>query len=141
MGDSVREQSDDDQEPREELLVEYQEETQLEIQHIKLEAVTPAQKMAYIHGAATNMTVFIENAQHPLIIESGAHFSIVPKDYLDSHFPNLEKQLFPNRTKFMKNESGKMTSIGKIFKEITIPHRKGNIRLNPEFFVLDDAHI
>ncbi|MBW0468104.1 hypothetical protein O181_007819 [Austropuccinia psidii MF-1] len=34
-----------------------------------------------------------------------------------------------------------MTSIGTIIKEIIIPHRKGNIRLNPEFIVLDDAHI
>ncbi|MBW0581875.1 hypothetical protein O181_121590 [Austropuccinia psidii MF-1] len=34
-----------------------------------------------------------------------------------------------------------MTSIGKIIKEIIIPHRKGNIRLNPEFVVLEDAHI
>ncbi|MBW0586882.1 hypothetical protein O181_126597 [Austropuccinia psidii MF-1] len=34
-----------------------------------------------------------------------------------------------------------MTSIGTIIKEIVIPHRKGNIRLNPEFVVLDDSHI
>ncbi|MBW0495735.1 hypothetical protein O181_035450 [Austropuccinia psidii MF-1] len=34
-----------------------------------------------------------------------------------------------------------MTSIGTIEKEIIIPHRKGNIRLNPEFVVLEDAHI
>ncbi|MBW0485604.1 hypothetical protein O181_025319 [Austropuccinia psidii MF-1] len=34
-----------------------------------------------------------------------------------------------------------MISIGKIIKEIILPHRKGNIRLNPEFVVLDDAHI
>ncbi|MBW0541720.1 hypothetical protein O181_081435 [Austropuccinia psidii MF-1] len=34
-----------------------------------------------------------------------------------------------------------MTSIGKIIKEIIIPHRKCNIRLNPEFVVLEDAHI
>ncbi|MBW0552324.1 hypothetical protein O181_092039 [Austropuccinia psidii MF-1] len=34
-----------------------------------------------------------------------------------------------------------MTFIGTIIKEIIIPHRKGNIRLNPEFVVLDDAHI
>ncbi|MBW0495998.1 hypothetical protein O181_035713 [Austropuccinia psidii MF-1] len=34
-----------------------------------------------------------------------------------------------------------MTSIGTIIKEIIIPHRKGNIRLNIEFVVLDDAHI
>ncbi|MBW0489736.1 hypothetical protein O181_029451 [Austropuccinia psidii MF-1] len=33
-----------------------------------------------------------------------------------------------------------MTSIGKIIKEIIITHKKGNIRLNPEFVVLDDAH-
>ncbi|MBW0546626.1 hypothetical protein O181_086341 [Austropuccinia psidii MF-1] len=34
-----------------------------------------------------------------------------------------------------------MTSIGTIIKEIIIPHRKGNIRLNPEFVVLDNPHI
>ncbi|MBW0587727.1 hypothetical protein O181_127442 [Austropuccinia psidii MF-1] len=34
-----------------------------------------------------------------------------------------------------------MTSIGAIIKERIIPHRRGNIRLNPEFVVLDDSHI
>ncbi|MBW0484627.1 hypothetical protein O181_024342 [Austropuccinia psidii MF-1] len=34
-----------------------------------------------------------------------------------------------------------MTSIGTIIKEINKPHRIGNIRLNPEFVVLYDAHI
>ncbi|MBW0504263.1 hypothetical protein O181_043978 [Austropuccinia psidii MF-1] len=34
-----------------------------------------------------------------------------------------------------------MTSIGTIIKEIIIPHRKGNIRLNPELFVLENAQI
>ncbi|MBW0517811.1 hypothetical protein O181_057526 [Austropuccinia psidii MF-1] len=75
MGDAIREQSHDDQNPRAEFLVEYQEETQLEIQEIQLEAampqdtsnknlckhrkysqtflVTPAKGMAYIHGTAT----------------------------------------------------------------------------------------
>ncbi|MBW0548643.1 hypothetical protein O181_088358 [Austropuccinia psidii MF-1] len=34
-----------------------------------------------------------------------------------------------------------MTSIGTIIKEIIISRREGNIRLNPEFVVLEDAHI
>ncbi|MBW0463553.1 hypothetical protein O181_003268 [Austropuccinia psidii MF-1] len=34
-----------------------------------------------------------------------------------------------------------MTSIATTIKETPIPHRKGNIRLNPDFLVLDDAHI
>ncbi|MBW0489790.1 hypothetical protein O181_029505 [Austropuccinia psidii MF-1] len=34
-----------------------------------------------------------------------------------------------------------MTSIGTIIKEIVIPHRRGNIRLNPGLVVLDDAHM
>ncbi|MBW0508362.1 hypothetical protein O181_048077 [Austropuccinia psidii MF-1] len=87
------------------------------------------------------MTVCIDNAQHELIIDSGAHFSIGAINYLDNHFPNWEKQLFPTKAKNFKSYSGKMTSIGKFIKEIIIPHRKGNIRLNPEFVVLDDAHI
>ncbi|MBW0553865.1 hypothetical protein O181_093580 [Austropuccinia psidii MF-1] len=93
MGDPIREQSDEEQDPREEFLVEYQEEEPLEIQGIQLEAgipqdtsnknlckhtqdsqkflVTPTKGMAYIHGTATKMTFCIDNAQHPLIIDSG----------------------------------------------------------------------
>ncbi|MBW0590181.1 hypothetical protein O181_129896 [Austropuccinia psidii MF-1] len=41
MGDSIREESDDEQDPKGEFLVEYQEETQLEIQDIQLEAGMP----------------------------------------------------------------------------------------------------
>ncbi|MBW0502628.1 hypothetical protein O181_042343 [Austropuccinia psidii MF-1] len=52
--------------------------------------VTPTKGMAYIHGTATKMTVCIFNAQHPSLIESGAHCSIVARTYLDHHFPNWE---------------------------------------------------
>ncbi|MBW0525472.1 hypothetical protein O181_065187 [Austropuccinia psidii MF-1] len=84
MGDAIREQSDDGQDPREEFLGEYQEETPLEIQNIQLEAgmpqdtanknlckhkkdaqtflVTPTKGMAYIDGTATKMTVCIDNS-------------------------------------------------------------------------------
>ncbi|MBW0480352.1 hypothetical protein O181_020067, partial [Austropuccinia psidii MF-1] len=163
MGDFIREQSEEDQDSKEEYLVEQQEETQPEIQDIQLEAgmpqdtanknlckhtqdaqtflVKPTNRMAYIHWAATKITFCVDNAQHPLIIDSGAHFSILVREYLDSHFPSCEKQLLPTKAKNFKSESGKMKSIETIIKEIIIPHRKGNIRLNPEFVVLEDAHI
>ncbi|MBW0575784.1 hypothetical protein O181_115499 [Austropuccinia psidii MF-1] len=87
------------------------------------------------------MTACIDNAQHPLIIDSLGHCSIVSRKYLDNHFPNWEKQVLPTKAKNFKSASGKMTSIDTIIKEIIIPHRKGNMRLNPEFVVLADAHI
>ncbi|MBW0590455.1 hypothetical protein O181_130170 [Austropuccinia psidii MF-1] len=138
MGDAIREQSDYDQDTKEEFLVEYQEETQIKIQNIQLEAgmkqdtankklckhtqdaqtflVTPPKGMPYIHGTAKKMNVCIDNAQHPLIIDSGEHFSIVAKDYLNNHFPNWEKQLFPTKERKFKSASGKITSIGTIIK-------------------------
>ncbi|MBW0516480.1 hypothetical protein O181_056195 [Austropuccinia psidii MF-1] len=97
--------------------------------------------MAYIHGTAKKMTVVKDNSQDPLIIDSGAHCSIVAINYQDHHFPNWEKQLFLTKEKNFESASGKVTLIGTIIKEIIIPHRKGNIRLNPEFFLLEDAHI
>ncbi|MBW0558143.1 hypothetical protein O181_097858 [Austropuccinia psidii MF-1] len=91
MGDAIREQSHEEEDPREEFLVEYQEETPLEIQDIQLEAgmpqdtsnknlckhtqdaqtflVTPTKGMEYINGTATKMTVCIDNAQHPFTTE------------------------------------------------------------------------
>ncbi|MBW0468451.1 hypothetical protein O181_008166 [Austropuccinia psidii MF-1] len=132
MGDSIREQSVDDQDPREELIVGYQEETPLEVQDIKLEAgmpqdtenknlckntkdahtflATTTKGMAYIHGTARQMTVCIDNDQHPLIIDSGAHCSIVARNYLDHHYPNWEKELLPIKAKNIKSASWKMTS-------------------------------
>ncbi|MBW0530996.1 hypothetical protein O181_070711 [Austropuccinia psidii MF-1] len=103
--------------------------------------VTPTKAMAYIHGTATKMTVCIDNAQHPFIIDSGAHCSIMARNYLENHFPNWKDQLLPTKAKSFKSDSGKMTSIGTIIKERIIPHSKGNIRLNPETIVLDNAHI
>ncbi|MBW0541904.1 hypothetical protein O181_081619 [Austropuccinia psidii MF-1] len=162
MGHAIREHSDDDQDPREEFLVECQEKTQLEIQDIQLEAgmpqdtanknlckhtqyaqnflVTPTRGMEYINGTATKMTVCIDNSQHPLIIDSGAHCSIVAREYLDDQSPNWEKKLLQNKEKSFKSASGNMKSIGTIIKVIIIPLRRGNIRLNLEFVVLEDSH-
>ncbi|MBW0460718.1 hypothetical protein O181_000433 [Austropuccinia psidii MF-1] len=97
--------------------------------------------MAYIHGTATRMTVCIENSQQQLIIDSGAHFLIVARNYLDHHFPNSEKQVLPSKEKNFKSASAKMSSIEKIIKEIIIPHREANIRLKSQFVVLGDGHI
>ncbi|MBW0492486.1 hypothetical protein O181_032201 [Austropuccinia psidii MF-1] len=87
------------------------------------------------------MTVCIDSAQPSLIIDSGAHFCIVAIKYLENHFPNCKKQLFPTEENYFKSASGRMTSIGTIIKETIIPHSNGNIGLNPEFVVLEDAHI
>ncbi|MBW0491073.1 hypothetical protein O181_030788 [Austropuccinia psidii MF-1] len=103
--------------------------------------ITPTTGMAYRHGTATKMTVCIDNAQHPLIIDIGAHCSIVARNYLDNQLPNWEKQFLSTKARNFESYSRKMTSIGTIIKELIIPHRKGNIRLNPEFVVLDDASI
>ncbi|MBW0499888.1 hypothetical protein O181_039603 [Austropuccinia psidii MF-1] len=97
--------------------------------------------MEYMRGTSTKMTVCIDNAQHPYKTDIGAHSSIVAREYLQKHFPNWEKQLFPKKAKNLKSASRNITSIGTITKEIIIHHRKGNIRLNPEFVVLEDAHI
>ncbi|MBW0476946.1 hypothetical protein O181_016661 [Austropuccinia psidii MF-1] len=87
------------------------------------------------------MTVYIYNAKHPLNIDSGAHFSIVAREYLETHFPNWEKQPFQTKPKSFKDLSGNMKSMGTNMKEIIIPHRKCKFRLNPEFVALEDSHI
>ncbi|MBW0465314.1 hypothetical protein O181_005029 [Austropuccinia psidii MF-1] len=87
------------------------------------------------------MTVCIENSQHPFIIDIGARCSIIAREYLDQHFPNWEKQLFLNKAKNYRSASGKMKYIDTIIKKIIIPYWKGNVRLNPQFVVLEDAHI
>ncbi|MBW0508154.1 hypothetical protein O181_047869 [Austropuccinia psidii MF-1] len=74
--------------------------------------VTQTKGMAHISWKATKMTVFIENSQHPLTIDSGSDCSIVARKYMDHHFQNWEKQHLPTKAKEFKSASGKMTSIG-----------------------------
>ncbi|MBW0549575.1 hypothetical protein O181_089290 [Austropuccinia psidii MF-1] len=124
MGDAIQEQSDDDQDPRKEFLVEYQEETPLEIQDIQLEAGMPQ-----------------DTAKKTCANTHKMHKHSCCQKYLDNHFPSWENKLFPTKANNFKSSSEKMTYTGTIIKEIIIPHRKGNIRLNPEFVVLNDAHI
>ncbi|MBW0474493.1 hypothetical protein O181_014208 [Austropuccinia psidii MF-1] len=124
MGNAIRENSDYDQHPREEFLLEYQEETPVVIQDIQFEAgipqdtvnkdlckdtqdaqtflVTSTRGMAYILGTSPKMTVCIYNAQHPLIIDSDVHCSIVGREDLDNHFPNLDKKILPAKEKTLK---------------------------------------
>ncbi|MBW0463234.1 hypothetical protein O181_002949 [Austropuccinia psidii MF-1] len=61
MGDAIREKSDDDQDPREEFLVEYQYETQIEIQDIQLEAGMPQ------HTANKNLCKYTQDSQTFLV--------------------------------------------------------------------------
>ncbi|MBW0573518.1 hypothetical protein O181_113233 [Austropuccinia psidii MF-1] len=58
MGDAIREQSDDDQDPREEFLVEYKEKTPQEIQDIQLEAGMPQDT------ANKNLCKHTQDAEH-----------------------------------------------------------------------------
>ncbi|MBW0519789.1 hypothetical protein O181_059504 [Austropuccinia psidii MF-1] len=129
MGDALREQSDEEEDPREEFLVEYQEETPLENQDIQLEAgmpqdtsninlckhtqdsqtfpITPTIGMAYIHGTATKLTDFIENAQHPLIIDSGASFSKVARNIWTTTSQTGKTSSFPPRQRTSRVHQGR----------------------------------
>ncbi|MBW0538739.1 hypothetical protein O181_078454 [Austropuccinia psidii MF-1] len=134
MGDAIREQYDEEQDPREEFLVEYQEQTPLEIQDIRLEAGMPqdnANKNLCKHTRCTKIPGHTNqrNGIHTWKSHNGAHCSIVARNYLDRHLPEWGKQLFPTKEKNFKGASGKMNSIGKRIKEIIIPHRNGNSRL------------
>ncbi|MBW0490614.1 hypothetical protein O181_030329 [Austropuccinia psidii MF-1] len=76
-----------------------------------------------------------------MIIDTRASFSIVEEDYLKDHFPKWGKELIPTKARIFKSESVRMNYMGKIFKEIIPPHRKGNIRLKPEFVVLKNEQV
>ncbi|MBW0475627.1 hypothetical protein O181_015342 [Austropuccinia psidii MF-1] len=125
MENAIRENSDDDQDPIEENLVEYQEETQLEIKDIQLEAgllqdttnqtffkctqdaktflVTPTTGMEYIYETETKIKFCVDNYQHPSIIKSGAFCSIVTRKYFKKHFSNQESQLLPTKAKVFRS--------------------------------------
>ncbi|MBW0520305.1 hypothetical protein O181_060020 [Austropuccinia psidii MF-1] len=125
MGDAIREKSDEEQDPREEFLVEYQEETPLEIQDIQLEANMPqdtARQLVQTHRRCTNIPGYTN--QRNCIHTWNSHKNDLARNYLDNHFPNWENQLFPTKANNFNSALGKMTSIGVIIKGINIPYRK-----------------
>ncbi|MBW0493397.1 hypothetical protein O181_033112 [Austropuccinia psidii MF-1] len=116
MGDAIREKSDEEQDAREEFLVEHQKESPLQIQHIQSEEGMSQDT------SNKNLCKHTQDAQ-----------TFLWPEIIWIAFPDWESQLLPTKAKSFKSASGKMTSIGTNIKEIIIPHSKGNIRLNPEF--------
>ncbi|MBW0465109.1 hypothetical protein O181_004824 [Austropuccinia psidii MF-1] len=87
-------------------------------QDAKTFLVTPTKGMAYIHGTATKMTKF---SGHPL--------------------PKLGKPALANQGKELQECIREDDFHWDNYQGDDQPHRKVNIRSNPQFFVLDDAHI
>ncbi|MBW0557759.1 hypothetical protein O181_097474 [Austropuccinia psidii MF-1] len=147
MGDAIREQSDDYQDTRKNSWWNTKRKPHWNPRHTvgsRHATRSCQQKLVQTHTRCTKIpcytnqrdgiqTVFIANSQHLLIIDIGEQCSIMARNYLENHSQNWEKQLLQTKAKNFKGLSGKITSIGKIIKEIIIPHRKGKIRLNPEF--------
>ncbi|MBW0516942.1 hypothetical protein O181_056657, partial [Austropuccinia psidii MF-1] len=139
MGDAIREQSDEEQGPREEFIVEYQEETPPEIQEIQLEAgmpqdtanknlckhtqdaqkflATPTKGMEYIHGTATKVTVCIDNSQHPLIIDSGATSPQWPEIIWKTTSQIAKNNSFQTRQRTSKVLEAKFLPLGQLSKK------------------------
>ncbi|MBW0518839.1 hypothetical protein O181_058554 [Austropuccinia psidii MF-1] len=72
--------------------------------------------MAYIHGTATTMTVCIENSQHPLIIDSGAHFSIVARITRTTTFRTGKTSSCPPRQRNSRVHKGRCLPLGQLSK-------------------------
>ncbi|MBW0505738.1 hypothetical protein O181_045453 [Austropuccinia psidii MF-1] len=121
MGDAIRASSYDDQDPMEEFLVEYQEETQFKIQEIQLEVGLPQDTAN----------------ENPV----GENFSIVDREYLDKNFPNLESQLFPTKAKNFKNCLREYDIYWDYHQGDNNITQEIDIRLKRKFVVLEYSHI
>ncbi|MBW0467152.1 hypothetical protein O181_006867 [Austropuccinia psidii MF-1] len=97
--------------------------------------------MGYIHRAPANLSVLIDEEKHPLIIYTGESFSVVARNYLDENFPQWSTVVLPTKANNLTSASGKMNSLGIITKKPIIPHRKLNIRLEPELLVLNNSQV
>ncbi|MBW0499803.1 hypothetical protein O181_039518 [Austropuccinia psidii MF-1] len=124
MGDAIREQYDEDQDPREGFLVEYQEETPLEIQDIQLEADMPQ-----------------DNENKNLCQHTKEHKNSYGQKLSGSSLPKLGKAALVNQGKELQKCIREDGIHWDNYQRDNYTHRKGNIRLNPEFCVLEDAHI
>ncbi|MBW0469341.1 hypothetical protein O181_009056 [Austropuccinia psidii MF-1] len=125
MGDSIREQSDDDQDPRGNT-------TRNPGHTVKRGHATRhfQQKLVQKYTGCTKIPGHTKKRNG--INKWNSHKNDLARNYLDNHLPNWENKLLPTEAKNFKSASGKITSIGTVIKEIIIPHKKGNIRLNPK---------
>ncbi|MBW0487038.1 hypothetical protein O181_026753 [Austropuccinia psidii MF-1] len=78
--------------------------------------VIPTKGMAYIHGTATKMIVCIDNAQHPLIIDSGAHYSIVARNIWKTTSLTANNSYFPPTQRTTKVHQGRSLPLGQLSK-------------------------
>ncbi|MBW0586333.1 hypothetical protein O181_126048 [Austropuccinia psidii MF-1] len=71
----------------------------------------PKIAISFIHVEIPNVDVYIENTNHPLIVDTGETFSVVSRKCLDRHFQLWHAEILVTKAKGFKSASGKMESL------------------------------
>ncbi|MBW0521383.1 hypothetical protein O181_061098 [Austropuccinia psidii MF-1] len=106
------------------------------IQDAQLIKTKPNRGKGYTDNKSCITEVVIENKPTKILLDPGAFFSCVGKDFLKTFVPNFEDQLLPIYGIKFNSASSSMKELGIFEATVIFPHINGNLRITVEFVVM-----
>ncbi|KAG0138857.1 hypothetical protein CROQUDRAFT_16587, partial [Cronartium quercuum f. sp. fusiforme G11] len=105
----------------------------------KLVGIRPPIGKAHRLGHHFITQVIIEGQEVPLLLDTGASCSVVGRRYLAEKFPDWKKHMIDCSNMTFSGCATHLVPLGVIPKYTIIPHVSGNVRIFPEFVVMDNV--
>ncbi|KAG0144722.1 hypothetical protein CROQUDRAFT_708528, partial [Cronartium quercuum f. sp. fusiforme G11] len=104
----------------------------------KLLLTRPSMGKAHRTGAQSITTVIINGKEVKLLLDTGASCSAVGSKYLSKIVPHWEKHLLNCDNMTFSGCAAALVPLGVIVQQVIFPHVMGNVRILPEFVVMDN---
>ncbi|MBW0532875.1 hypothetical protein O181_072590 [Austropuccinia psidii MF-1] len=111
----------------------------INIQDARLCKTKPARGKGYTAGASCITSVFINDIEAKVNLDTGAFFTCVGKDYLQVIIPEWRNHLLPVEGVQFSSSSNNMYPLGILDTNLVFPHPAGSIIVKTESVVMDDC--
>ncbi|KAG0139044.1 hypothetical protein CROQUDRAFT_17164, partial [Cronartium quercuum f. sp. fusiforme G11] len=104
----------------------------------KLLLTRPSKGKAHRVGHQNITTIIVNDIEARLLLDTGATCSVVGSDYLSRILPDWRKNLIDCSHMNFSGCAAALVPIGVLSQQVIFPHALGNVRILPEFVVMDN---
>ncbi|MBW0476405.1 hypothetical protein O181_016120 [Austropuccinia psidii MF-1] len=111
----------------------------INIQDARVCKTKPARGKGYTSGASFITSILINDTEAKVNLDTGAFFTCVGKDYLQSILPGWKDRLLPTEGVQFSSASNNMYPLGILDTKIVFPHPEGSVIMKTEIVVMDNC--
>ncbi|MBW0510016.1 hypothetical protein O181_049731 [Austropuccinia psidii MF-1] len=111
----------------------------INIQDARMCKSKPARGKGYTSGASFITSFLMNDIETKVNLDTGAFFTFVGKDYLQTTLPGWKNHLLPVEGVKFSSATNNLYPLGILNTSLTFPHPEGSIRMKTEIVVMDNC--